>query len=165
MGGRLALHVAIDRPDRVDSLVLISATAGIRDGEERAARRLADEALAASIEKQGVEWFLHEWTRNPLFAGIDPSVLEAHRMRSAGAIADQLRRLGQGAQPPLWDRLGTLEVPVTVVAGEQDTAYAALAFEMAAAIPVADVVILEGAGHALLQERPAEIASLLARLG
>ncbi|HEX6785940.1 MAG TPA: alpha/beta fold hydrolase, partial [Acidimicrobiales bacterium] len=39
MGGRLALHLALDHPDHVDALVLLGATAGIEDEEERAARR------------------------------------------------------------------------------------------------------------------------------
>ena len=47
MGGRLALHTALAIPARVTRLVLISASAGIDDDGERAARRAADESLAA----------------------------------------------------------------------------------------------------------------------
>src|SRR4029453_9306410 len=45
MGGRLALALALRRPERVRSLVLVSASPGLADAEERAARRAADEAL------------------------------------------------------------------------------------------------------------------------
>src|SRR3954454_1022578 len=58
MGARLALRLALDRPDLVERLVLIGATAGIDDADERAERRLADEALATTIERDGVEPFL-----------------------------------------------------------------------------------------------------------
>jgi 2-succinyl-6-hydroxy-2,4-cyclohexadiene-1-carboxylate synthase len=164
MGGRLALQVAIDHPDLVDHLVLISATAGIRDPEGRNARRRADEKLATEVEQHGVERLLDLWTAHPLFADVDPNLLGAHRMRSGAAIADQLRRLGQGAQPPLWDRLGSLAVPTTVVAGACDEKYATIAVELAAAIPDARLVIVPGAGHALLIERPDVIGELLCSL-
>ena len=39
LGGRLCLHLALARPDLVAGLVLIGATAGIDDADERAARR------------------------------------------------------------------------------------------------------------------------------
>src|SRR5437588_4312312 len=50
MGGRIALHVALALPDRVERLVLIGASPGIADPAERAARCEADERLAGQIE-------------------------------------------------------------------------------------------------------------------
>ena len=41
MGGRLCLHLALRRPDLVERLVLVSATAGLDDEADRAARRRA----------------------------------------------------------------------------------------------------------------------------
>ena len=161
MGGRLALKVALEHPDLVDHLVMVSSTAGIRDPIERSNRRLTDHELAAAIEEDGVDRFLDRWVRTPLFAGADPRALRTHRMTSASAVADQLRRLGQGSQEPLWDRLGELTCPTTIVAGDRDPAYAAVAVELAAAIPESHLQILPGAGHALLVERPGELAALL----
>ena len=161
MGGRLALRVALEYPDLVDRLVLVSATAGIRDPVERANRRDRDDELATAIERHGVDRFLDDWVLNPLFSGADPSALRHHRMTSAPAVADQLRRLGQGSQLPVWDRLGELRCPVMIVAGALDHSYAARAVELGAAIPQSKVEILAGAGHALLVERPAELAALL----
>ena len=37
LGGRIALHVALEAPERVARLVLVSTSAGIEDGVERAA--------------------------------------------------------------------------------------------------------------------------------
>src|SRR2546425_495440 len=51
MGGRLCLRLALDRPDLVRGLVLLSASPGIADDAERAARREADEELAQEIER------------------------------------------------------------------------------------------------------------------
>src|SRR4051794_14771243 len=49
LGGRIAQHVALAAPERVERLMLVSTTAGIEDAGERAARRAADEALAARV--------------------------------------------------------------------------------------------------------------------
>ena len=58
MGGRFALNVALRHPGQVRRLVLVSATAGIDDPEERAARRRADEDLAGRIGTEGVAAFV-----------------------------------------------------------------------------------------------------------
>src|SRR3954471_12845481 len=55
MGGRIALHAALALQDRLERLVLVGASPGIADAEERAARRAADAALADRIEAIGVE--------------------------------------------------------------------------------------------------------------
>ena len=69
LGARVALRLAVAHPDVVDRLVLESPSAGLPTEAERAARRAADEALAARIEAGGIERFVDEWERNPVFAG------------------------------------------------------------------------------------------------
>src|SRR4051812_15439764 len=50
MGGRYALRIALDRPDLVHRLVLVGASPGVADPDERAARCAADDALADHVE-------------------------------------------------------------------------------------------------------------------
>lgn len=161
MGGRVALQAALDHPERVDRLVLISSTAGIRDQRTRARRRHDDESTAQQIEAAGLEPFFEAWVRRPLFGGVDPTDLRRHRMTSPGDVAAQLRSLGQGSQEPVWDRLGELDIPVTFVAGGADAVYVAIAKEMYQSVSGARIEVLDGAGHALLQERPREILRVL----
>ena len=156
MGGRLALHVALARPSVVTGLVLVSATAGIRDDRDRAARRAADDALAADLERDGVEAFVDAWLRAPMWATLPPERAgREHRLaNSAAGLASSLRLAGTGTQEPLWDRLGTIAVPVLVVTGGLDRTYTGLGRSLAAAIPHATVVEVPGAGHAVPWERP-----------
>ncbi len=164
LGGRLALSVALARADLVHTLVLVSATAGIDDDDERAARAASDEAQAADIEARGVRAFLTDWLALPMFAGVpDPARVVATRTAAttAARLAHQMRVLGQGAMPPAWARLGELAMPVTVVVGRQDAKYSAIGRALVDAVPGAALVELDG-GHALPAENPAGLASAIA---
>src|SRR5215213_7894062 len=165
MGGRIALNAALALGDRLERLVLIGAGPGIADPAERAARRAADDALAARIEAIGVEAFAREWAALPLWDGQPERVAaaaHADRLRNTSAgLAAALRGLGTGVIEPLWDRLGGLTVPVTLAVGERDERFRAIAERMAARLPRAEIVVVSGAGHAAQLEQPAAVAALL----
>jgi 2-succinyl-6-hydroxy-2,4-cyclohexadiene-1-carboxylate synthase len=145
--------------------VLVSASPGIADADERAARRAADERLAQEIERDGVEAFLDRWLAQPLFATLprERSGIDQRRAaNSVNSLTAQLRVLGQGAQPSNWERLGELRVPVLLIVGGLDTKYVDLAQRMAEQIPDARVKVLPDAGHACHLEQPERVAHLLA---
>jgi len=156
MGGRVALHTALARPEVVERLVLVGATAGIDDPDERAARRAADERLADHIEAVGVSTFLDEWLANPLFAGLtEATALRADRLRNTPAgLAASLRATGTGTQTPLWDRLGEIECPVLVLVGEHDAKFTDLGRRLVGGLPRAELAVIPGAGHSVHLEQP-----------
>jgi 2-succinyl-6-hydroxy-2,4-cyclohexadiene-1-carboxylate synthase len=165
MGGRLALQAALAEPDRVVGLVLLGASPGIADPAERAARRRADEQLAEQIETSTIEQFALRWAQNPVLAGLDPSVLDRvqeDRLRNTPTgLARALRGLGTGALPPVWNRLGELPMPVKLVVGERDQKFQAIARDMAGRLPVAEVVTVPDAGHAVHLEAPRRVAAII----
>ena len=165
MGGRIALHVALARPERVDRLVLIGASPGLAGAPERAARRAADAALADEIEAGTLEAFTRRWAQTPVLAGLPAAVAEevqADRMRCTPAgLAAALRGLGTGTLPSLWDRLGELALPVILVVGERDEKFRAIAARMAGELPAAELVVVPGAGHAGHLEAPEVVAGLI----
>jgi len=166
LGGRLALRVALDRPELVDSLVLLGATAGIEDADARAARVEIDERLAAGLERKGVEQFIDGWLAQALFARLSrpDAGVEERRLGTVDGLAAALRLLGTGAQEPVWDRLGEIGLPVLLLAGEHDTKFSALAFRMATGIgDDAGITFVPGAGHAAHLERPRSVATILTR--
>ena len=161
MGARLALGCAVRHPGSVASLVLLGGRAGIADPIERAARCHEDAVLAARIESVGVERFVDEWLAQPMFASLrqrgDRFLAEQRRQRlgnSARGLADSLRRLGPGAQPPLFDALPRVDVPVLLVAGELDRKFVSLAHDLAGRLPRAEICEVAGAGHAAHLEQP-----------
>lgn len=165
MGGRVALHVALAAPERVRRLVLVSTTAGIEDDAERAARRAADEALAAEFERLPIEEVAERWVSHPLFARDPPAARALQRVdvlrNEPTGLAAALRGIGTGAMPPLWDRLGALAMPVTVLAGERDAKYVALGERLTAALPAAELRVVPGAGHGLPREVPDAVQAVL----
>ena len=168
MGGRLALHVAVKRPERILSLLTIGAHAGLED-EARQERRRADEELAERIERDGLEAFVTYWSALPLFAGIESrgsavvADLRAERMRNGvDGLAASLRGMGAGAMEPLWNELSRVESPATFVAGQLDPGYIASAKRLAAAVPDGTVEVVPDAGHSVHQERPEALARVLA---
>ena len=166
MGGRIALHAALTLPARVTRLVLIGASPGIADPVAREARRRADEALAAEIEAGGIEQFAARWAQTPVLRDQPPRVAaaaRADRLRSTPAgLASALRGLGTGALPSLWDKLGAISVPVKLVVGERDHKFRETAEAMAAQLPRAEVVVVEGSGHAAHLETPQPVARIIA---
>lgn len=161
MGGRLCLHTAVQRPNVVERLVLVSATGGIDNAAERAARRQSDDALASGLERDGLDAFLERWVALPMFATLpDPGLADRRRNTVAG-LASSLRLAGTGTQEPLWDALPALTMPVLLVAGALDTKFVAAAERMAALLPQATLEIVENASHTVHLEHPTTFTTLL----
>jgi 2-succinyl-6-hydroxy-2,4-cyclohexadiene-1-carboxylate synthase len=167
MGGRIALHGALAWPGRVGRLILVGASPGIAEPAEREARRASDDQLAREIEASDIEDFARRWAETPVLAGLgDEARARAHadRLRSRPAgLARALRGLGTGVLPSLWDRLGELRMPISLVVGERDEKFRAIAERMARSLPAAEVVVVAGAGHAVHLESPEEVAEIIDR--
>lgn len=169
MGGRVALRVALVRPPEL--LVLVSTTAGITDHRVRAARSVADGALADDLERDGLEAFVDRWSNLPMFAGLaarSPAWRAHDRAlrleHDTAALAASLRGMGQGATEPVADAdLAGLGVPTVLLTGAADPPYAAEAERLGAVLPVAMVETHPTAGHALIGEDPGWVAMQVQR--
>ena len=166
MGGRIALYTAFSGFFR--ALILESASPGLKDPAEREERRRSDEALAASIEREGVPAFIERWERLPLFASQKTlpfacrQALHSQRLQNnAIGLAQSLRGVGTGVQPSLHAQLPTLHIPVLIIAGELDTKFTSIAKYMAQALPQSQLHIIPAAGHTVHLEQPQLFISLV----
>jgi 3-oxoadipate enol-lactonase len=154
LGGAIGQTLAITHPDRLSALVLcctVPSFGGPQPWAERAMQVRAEgmQALAASTPGR---WFAGS------FRARHPEVVSEYiRMITAldpEGYASCCEALGGF---DLSDELARIAVPVRVVAGAEDPVATASACEaMAAAIPGADLVVLEDASHLASAERPEE---------
>ncbi len=166
MGGRIALYAAFSRFFR--ALIIESASPGIADVREREQRRSSDDALAASIEREGIAPFVERWEKLPLFASqsnlpiAQQEALHRQRLQNwAVGLANSLRGVGTGVQPALHAQLPALDLPVMLIAGELDAKFCSIARQMARDLPQATLHIVAGAGHTVHLEQPAVFAQLV----
>ena len=156
MGARLALALALRRPERVSRLVLASGTAGLEDAGARARRRSDDEELARFVEERGVPAFVEKWEQHPLLAlpaELMQQLQEQRLRHDAAGLASALRHLGQGAQPSYWAQLGELRVPTVVFAGTRDPKFTGLATRLHLSLPYSELRLLD-CGHVVHLEQP-----------
>ncbi len=170
MGGRLALYLAVTRPQLWRSLVLESASPGLDNSAERAARVASDSSLADWIEGQSIGAFVDRWENLPLFTSqetLPTEVQEAQRAQRMAndrqGLANSLRGMGTGQQPSLWAELDQLDMPVLLIAGALDEKFTAINLRMAQNISGATLEIVTGAGHAIHLEQPGETTDLVLR--
>ena len=125
MGGRLALYLTCLFPTLVLRVVLESASPGLRSIEEQIARQKKDDAIAYQLATSPLNTFLTHWYSLPLFADIKQhdshyqQMLKRRAINNPYALAQALRGLSTGRQPPLWSNLRGLEYLETVIQFQQ----------------------------------------------
>ncbi len=176
MGGFAGLHLALQHPARVRSLVIAGTGYGARPSE---ARRFRDEceAIARMIEGSGMESFARQYLsgparvqfRNKDSRGWEQLVRELGEHPAAGALAT-LRGVQQ-QRPSLYSleaELSALEAPVLILAGDEDDGCLETSLWLKRLIPRSGLVVLPKSGHTLNLEEPdlvnAFIADFLGRV-
>jgi len=160
MGGRLALYLALTHPDRCRALVVESGSPGLASEQERKSRRQWDDSKAAELEGHGLEPFLKDWYRQPLFHSIGRNearfgaLMDRRRRNDPAGLARSLRLMGTGSQPSLWPRLPAIPFPWLAVAGELDSRYRKTTKDMVSLSENGRLVTIPDAGHNTHFENP-----------
>jgi (E)-2-((N-methylformamido)methylene)succinate hydrolase len=162
LGATVALRLALDAPDRVKRLALLSAAAGRTEEEQkRVLERLAivEHGIPGEHFRRSLpRWFSDEFRR------AHPELLERYAARNmendAQAYAAAYHVL---ATTDLADEAAQVRVPTLVVTGEGDVgSNPRMARLLHARIPGSRLEILPGLRHAILIEAPTPVARLLA---
>lgn len=168
MGGRIALSYAIAYPERIEKLLLESASPGLRTAEERTDRCQNDNMLADKIERNGIQSFVDAWENIPLFESqkrlpksVQQTVRAERLSQCETGLAGSLRGIGTGMQPSNWPFLENLDVPVLLITGSLDEKFCKIATEMQVLCKNAQHVTVNDVGHAIHVENPAEFATIV----
>ena len=169
MGGRIALDIACDHPERFASLILESVSPGIRDPVERTLRCRVDDSRADTLRTLPFSEFLEDWYGQPLFNSLvdrpdlREKMIERKLDNDPTSLAEIVSAMSPGRQAPLWDQLPNLRSPILLIAGELDSKYRNVALAMAAVLPNVELSLVDGAGHCVHAEHPHEMAHRLKR--
>lgn len=162
MGAMVALHAALQAPERVAALVLVGASARADDAPTQ---QLRADAIA-HFEQGDVEPFLR--ANAPLVLhpqrAADPALLEPYLAMVLRAGAAQLVAQNRAVmrRPDLRPSLPSLACPVLLITGEADTLTPPdHAREIAAAVRAAQFHALDGAGHLPTLETPQRVSLLM----
>lgn len=167
MGGRLALYLALQFPDRFPKVVLESASPGLKTEAERLARKQHDARLADRL-KSNFSAFLADWYEQPLFQSLKQhpnfeQLIQQRLQNRPSALAKSLRYLGTGEQPSLWNRLKTYQNSLLLLVGECDRKFVSINQEMVNDCKAAQLRIVLNAGHNIHAEEPQFFASCVRR--
>jgi pimeloyl-ACP methyl ester carboxylesterase len=155
LGGMVALQLALDRPERVDRLVLACTTpggAGAAPMPERTVQ-LMQEAPALPVEVALRRFVENAFGREP-----DPALVERimkHRLATAQLPAAWAAQAAAGVTFDVWERVGDIRSPTLVLTGDADAVVDPRNSELLAErIPRARLEVFPGAGHLFFWEEP-----------
>jgi pimeloyl-ACP methyl ester carboxylesterase len=170
MGGRIALEVALARPDLVEALVLVGS--GLPGHDWSAEMNAVDEAEEAALGRgdldAAVEVSLRTWVDGPRRRpeDVDPAVR---------ALVAEMQRRAYELQLPVWEtaeeqplvgdlaeRLGEIAVPTLVLVGEEDIQdIQEIADRLVRELPDARRASIADTAHVPSLERPREFDELV----
>ena len=170
LGGLCSILVASERPDLVRSLMLIDITPGVNSDK---AKHITDFVNGPKSFDDFDELLTRTITHNPTrsVSSLRRGILHNALQRPDGTWVwrHQLHPHSELSAPDtgdLWERLGALEMPVTLlramakgsVVDDADEA------ELLRRLPNAKVVHVANAGHSIQGDQPLELAALIERL-
>lgn len=154
-GGAIGQVMALEHPDVVRSLTLVSSWAGPDDYFRRQfeLRRRVLTELGAVAYREASALFLF----SPTHTASNPEVVAAWLERASANPVDasiMTRRIDMILAHDVRDRLGEIDVPALVLVGEEDICTPPhQSRELAEAIPGAELAVLPG-GHLVYLEQP-----------
>jgi 3-oxoadipate enol-lactonase len=155
MGGRIALELALESPERVAALVLVGPGLDGHEWSEEVEAFGAEEhaALERGDLDAAVEANVKLWLADDVDPDVRALVAEMQRTAFERQVGHEVR--GVHLDPPASARLGEIRVPTLVVTGDEDVRdIHEIADKLAAEIPGAERAHIAGSGHLPSLERP-----------
>lgn len=168
MGGRTVLPIPIERPQLVRSLILMDTWADAVDRDHRTSELheildrpddLALQALATYAEPRSPETDLVEERWGSEWV----TTLDAHCRRVDPLAVVHLGREVFGESASLLADAARIDCPTTILVGEWDDPFLGPSERLAAQIPHANVVVIEGAYHSPQLTHPEEWVAAVRR--
>lgn len=161
LGGRLALHAALQRPDLYKGVVIISAHCGLSSQQEKLQRLAKDRVWAKKIREEDWGSLLQSWNNQSLFQNDNYHFDRAEGDFCRETLACALEMWSLGMQDDLSKQLEKLSIPLLFVAGEKDVRYAHLAEKLSLCCSHSTKWIASDCGHRVPWQQPAQFINAL----
>ena len=163
MGGMVAMHAAIEFPDRVSALVLLDTHAGA----ETLYKKLKYRAMSLGATAFGITPFFPAVI--PLLFGRttraeNPALIKEWKTKTASIHVPSITRAVSVLvkRPSIVSELANVRVPSLVIVGEEDASLPVpISQEIANALPNASLVVIPGAGHLSALEKPEAVTEAM----
>ena len=158
MGGRLALHALLAKPELWKAAVIVSAHPGLGSEAQRIERRERDATWSALALKGEWSDFLAQWNAQSVLGDCAdmPDRIKIKQRRAS--VARSFVDWSLGLQADLAPRLGEIPCPVMWVTGEDDAKFSEIAREAVSGLTLGEHKIIADCGHRVPWEKPAEFA-------
>jgi 2-succinyl-6-hydroxy-2,4-cyclohexadiene-1-carboxylate synthase len=159
-GGRLALYLALEFPERFDKVTIESASPGLATELERQARVIQDWQIIDRLETDLFADFVRDWYRQPIFTGIanhpnfDNLIQRRITTNRPNDLIKSLERAGLGMQPYLGDRLKLHNRPISLIVGGLDRKFVDINREIDRECPSTTLKIIPNCSHNINFQQP-----------
>ena len=155
LGGRLALHACLARPDLWSGVIVVSGDPGSDGPDQKKLQLEKDKQWAKRFRSEPIESLLAEWDDLPVFCSIPNSVPRNSEELDAEKTARLFEVFSKGRQRDLLPELSKVQAPpVLYLTGEKDEKYCELGEQLASSCPIVRHRIVPQAGHRVPWENP-----------
>ena len=162
LGGRLALHACLSRPDLWKSAIVVGADPGLESEEEKRLQLDKDRNWAERLKREPLEKLVDEWDAQPVFGGIENQAPRNLGEMDPQKISQQFLIFSKGIQRNLAPKLAELKnLPILFVSGEKDQKYQVIGEKLAKSFSVINAQVIADAGHRVPWENTESFVQVL----
>jgi 2-succinyl-6-hydroxy-2,4-cyclohexadiene-1-carboxylate synthase len=162
LGGRLALHACIHRPDLWQGVVVVGADPGLGSSEEKKHQFTSDCNWADRLKKEPLEELVREWDEHPVFCGIENSAPRNLDELDTTQLSQQFEIFSKGLQQNLVPALSELKTPpILFLSGEKDQKYQGIGEKLSKSSSVVKAQVVPDSGHRVPWENPESFSQVL----
>lgn len=162
LGGRLALHACLSRPDLWKSAIVVGADPGLESEEEKKLQLDRDRNWAERLKREPLEKLVNEWDAQSVFCGIGNQAPRNLGEMNPDRLSQQFEVFSKGIQQNLAPELAELKnLPILFVSGEKDHKYQGIGEKLAKSSSAIYAQVIADAGHRVPWENPESFVQVL----
>ena len=162
LGGRLALHACLSRPDLWKSAIVVGADPGLESEEDKKLQLDRDRKWAERLKRVPLEKLVDEWDAQSVFCGIGNQAPRNLGEMNPDRLSHQFEVFSKGIQQNLAPKLAEMKrPPVLFVSGEKDLKYQGIGEKLAKSSSAIYAQVIADAGHRVPWENPESFVQVL----